>query len=87
VSSLFSRVFRQDETARLSERAAAAGAALESARQHHAATIAAIQGDIGTEMAAAAGCLHNIRPSCGKCQYRAGLAKALEIVREAAELQ
>jgi hypothetical protein len=87
MSSLFGRVFRQDETARLTGRAAAAEAALESARRQHDAAIAATVEHIGTEIAAAPQCPHNVRPSCGRCQYRAGLAKGLEIARGAAELR
>jgi|HubBroStandDraft_6_1064221.scaffolds.fasta_scaffold28613_1 hypothetical protein len=87
MSSLFSRVFRQDKTARLAERAVAAEAALEEDRRQHDATVVAIRDGIGTEIAAAPQCSHNLRPSCGKCQYRAGLAKALEIARETGELR
>lgn len=87
--SLFARFFRpskQAEIARLREQLQAAAALLSDAREHHAATIAAIQQDIRAELNAAPECAHNIRPSCGRCQYRQGLAKALELAREAAGL-
>lgn len=64
-----------------------AQAALEALRRQHAADMSAVLEYIGTEIAAAPQCPHNVRPSCGKWpQWRAGLEKALELAREAGDL-